>query len=216
MPTSSSVLSVFWPMPKRIRKICSSWGVSVASILRVRSARLAWIAASSGDSASSSSTKSPTELSSSLPIGVSSEIGSLTIFSTIRTFSSGISICAAISSKVGSRPRRCTNARVTRSSLLVVSNMWTGKSLAIAEFKEAIRLKPDFAEVHNNLGSALYAEGQRDAAITEYKEAIRLKPDDAKAHNNLGLALYAEGQRDAATAEYREATRLKRDLATAH
>jgi tetratricopeptide (TPR) repeat protein len=53
---------------------------------------------------------------------------------------------------------------------------------AIAEIREAIRLKPDFAEAHNNLGYALYATGQHDAAIAEFSEAIRLNPDLAKAH----------------------------------
>src|ERR1700732_841214 len=57
-------------MPKRMRRICSSRGVSVASTLRVCSPRLPWIAASTGEGASSSSTKSPSELSSSSPICV--------------------------------------------------------------------------------------------------------------------------------------------------
>ena len=48
---------------------------------------------------------------------------------------------------------------------------------AIAEYREAIRLKPDFAEAHNNLGNALQAKGKLDEAIAEYREAIRLKPD---------------------------------------
>src|SRR5216683_1801703 len=55
---------------------------------------------------------------------------------------------------------------------------------AIAEFKEAIRLKPDNAAAHYNLGFALNADGQRDAAIAEFKEALRPKPDYAAPHNN--------------------------------
>ena len=87
---------------------------------------------------------------------------------------------------------------------------------AIAEFKEAIPLKPDFAEAHNNLGATLSDKGQYGAAIAEYKEAIRLKPDLAKAHNNLGLALNEKGQYDAAVTEYKDAIRLKPELAEAH
>ena len=52
---------------------------------------------------------------------------------------------------------------------------------AIAEFREAIRLKPDYAEAHNNLGIALKAQGKLDEAIAEYRAAIRLKPDDVLA-----------------------------------
>ena len=35
---------------------------------------------------------------------------------------------------------------------------------AIAEFREAIRLKPDYAEAHYNLGLALAAQGKPEAA----------------------------------------------------
>ncbi len=69
---------------------------------------------------------------------------------------------------------------------------------AIAEYKEAIRLKPDDALAHNNLGIALAQQGQYAAAIAEFKEAIRLKPDDALAHNNLGLALAQQKSRERA------------------
>ena len=87
---------------------------------------------------------------------------------------------------------------------------------AIAEFKEAIPLKPDFAEAHNNLGATLSDKGQYDAAIAEYQETIQLKPDFAEAHNNLGAALGGKGQYDAAIAEYKETIRRKPDFAAAH
>jgi Flp pilus assembly protein TadD len=38
---------------------------------------------------------------------------------------------------------------------------------AIAEFREAIRLKPDHASAHTNLGNALDAQGKTDLAIAE-------------------------------------------------
>ena len=50
----------------------------------------------------------------------------------------------------------------------------------------AIRLKPDNAEAHNNLGVSLNDQGKLDEAIAEYREAIRLKPEHVEAHNNLG------------------------------
>ena len=87
---------------------------------------------------------------------------------------------------------------------------------AIAEYREAIRLKPDYAEAHYNLGIALSDQGKLDEAIAEYREAIRLKPDSADAHNNLGIALQDQGKLDEAIAEYREAIRLKPDYAEAH
>jgi len=60
---------------------------------------------------------------------------------------------------------------------------------AISQFQEAIRLKPDDAEAHNNLGTALGMKGQTDEAISQFQEALRLKPDYAEARSNLAYAL---------------------------
>jgi tetratricopeptide (TPR) repeat protein len=65
---------------------------------------------------------------------------------------------------------------------------------AIAEEREAIRLKKDYAEAHNNLGVDLQDKGQVDEAIAEYREAIRLKKDGALAHCNLGRVLEQKGE----------------------
>ena len=61
--------------------------------------------------------------------------------------------------------------------------------MAIASYREAIRLKPDYAEAHNNLGTALRDKGQLDDAIASHSQAIRLKPDYAEAYGDLGTAL---------------------------
>jgi tetratricopeptide (TPR) repeat protein len=87
---------------------------------------------------------------------------------------------------------------------------------AIAEYREAIRLKPDLAAAHNNLGYTLHVQGKLAEAIAEYREAIRLKPDDDTAHVNLGIALRNQGMLEEANAALREAIRLKPDLAEAH
>jgi len=42
---------------------------------------------------------------------------------------------------------------------------------AIAEYREAIRLKRDDALAHYHLGNALYGKGDPDGAITEWREA---------------------------------------------
>jgi tetratricopeptide (TPR) repeat protein len=81
----------------------------------------------------------------------------------------------------------------------------------IASYREAIRLKPAFANAHNGLGNALKDKGRPDDAIAAYREAIRLEPDFAIAHNNLGNALIDKGRLDDAIAAYREAIRLKPD-----
>ena len=59
----------------------------------------------------------------------------------------------------------------------------------LAEFREAVRLRPDFATAHNNIGLVLAQSDKDDAAVAEFKEAIRIRPDFAEAHANLGATL---------------------------
>jgi len=47
---------------------------------------------------------------------------------------------------------------------------------AIREYREALLLRPDNADTHNNLGDALQAKGDQQGAIREYREALRLRP----------------------------------------
>ncbi len=46
---------------------------------------------------------------------------------------------------------------------------------AVAAYREAVQLKPDHSEAHNNLGAALQALGQMEEANAAYREAIRLQ-----------------------------------------
>ena len=74
---------------------------------------------------------------------------------------------------------------------------------AIREYREAIRLNPNFAAAYNNLGFALRSQSRDNEAIWEYLEAIRLKPDLAAAHNNLAVSLYFTGDYAGAWKEVR-------------
>jgi tetratricopeptide (TPR) repeat protein len=87
---------------------------------------------------------------------------------------------------------------------------------AVAAFREAVRLKPEYAEAHYNLGRLLSDLGKLDEAIAEYREAIRLQPKYADAHRNLGLAFKKQGKLDEVIATYREAIRLNPEYADAH
>jgi len=66
---------------------------------------------------------------------------------------------------------------------------------AIAEFAEALRLKPDNAEAHYDLGALYGREGKLDEAIAEFQEAIRLQPDYAAARLNLVHAMELKNNR---------------------
>jgi len=60
---------------------------------------------------------------------------------------------------------------------------------AVAAFRRAIALRPNFAEAHSNLGDALQDEGQLEEAIAAYGRAIALRPNFSEAYSNLGNAL---------------------------
>src|SRR5437870_3858045 len=90
---------------------------------------------------------------------------------------------------------------------------------AIAECEKALKIKPDLAAAHNNLGAAL-VENQRggdgarrqngavDEAIVHYRRALQIKPDFAQAHSNLGNALLLKGQVDEAIAQFQNALEI--------
>ena len=84
------------------------------------------------------------------------------------------------------------------------------------ECREALKINPDFAEAHYNLGVLLGNKGRKEDAEAEYRESLRIKPDFAFAHNNLGALLTEMGRKEDAEAEYRESLRINPDHAGAH
>ena len=60
---------------------------------------------------------------------------------------------------------------------------------AIDSYKQAIKIKPDYAEAYNNMGNALKDKGELDAAIDSYKQAIKIKPDNAECFVNCNSVL---------------------------
>jgi hypothetical protein len=73
---------------------------------------------------------------------------------------------------------------------------------AVACYRRAVELKPDFAEVHNNLGEALKGQGKLDGAMACYRRALELKPDFAEAHWNLALTWLLAGDWQRGLPEY--------------
>ena len=89
---------------------------------------------------------------------------------------------------------------------------------AIAELETALRILPDYANAHCNLGVALLrSPGRLADAITEFQTALREEPGFVNAHTNLGIALaQIPGRAPEAMAELREAIRLRPDSAEPH
>ena len=85
---------------------------------------------------------------------------------------------------------------------------------AIAEYREAIRLKPDYGQAHSNLGRPANQGKRTRPSLSTARPSgqARRRP----AHSNLGIALRDQGKVDEAIDEYREAIRIRPDLAEAH
>jgi tetratricopeptide (TPR) repeat protein len=86
---------------------------------------------------------------------------------------------------------------------------------AIADYNEAVRLKPDYGDALLDRADAFIGKNELDRAIADYSEAIRLKPDNAAAFFNRGLAYVMNREGNRAIADYDEAIRLNPDYADA-
>jgi tetratricopeptide (TPR) repeat protein len=80
---------------------------------------------------------------------------------------------------------------------------------AIAHYRRAVNIWPDYVEAHYNLGGAYIEKGNIDEALAEYRRAIEIRPLDADSHNNYGSALRGLNQFDQAENEYRRALSLR-------
>ena len=109
---------------------------------------------------------------------------------------------------------------------------------AILHFREAVRLKSDYAEAYNNLGNALLETGDParhqkpsapdhpdelqenatvlDEAIQDYQRALEAKPTFAEAWTDLATALLQKGQTEDAIKDYQKALELSPNLPEAN
>ena len=72
----------------------------------------------------------------------------------------------------------------------------------IGHYLEALRLQPDYAEAHINMGNALRQLGRMDEAAASLEKALRLKPHDPLAHWNRAVVLLLRGDFDQGWPEY--------------
>ncbi len=87
---------------------------------------------------------------------------------------------------------------------------------AIRHFEIALRVYPEHADAHYNLGRALTQVGRVDEAIEHYREALEIKPFSSIGHYNLAAMLAAQGQLDEAIEHYREALEITPDDSDIH
>ena len=70
---------------------------------------------------------------------------------------------------------------------------------AIESLSRAAELEPDWADVHNSLGSALIQAGRVPEAVAALERAIELRPEVPPAWYNLCGALFQLGHPEKAT-----------------
>ena len=78
-------------------------------------------------------------------------------------------------------------------------------------YERAIKLKKDYVEAINNLGTVYYAKKSYRRAVNYYKKALKLagaEPKSASIYMNLGTAYFARKKYDDATAAYQSAMKL--------
>jgi len=98
-----------------------------------------------------------------------------------------------------------------------VANARIGRlDAAISSYRQALKLKPNYAEPYNNMGSALNDKGDLDAAIDSFQQALKLEPGYAEAYNNMGNALRGKGDLGAAMDSFQQALKLEPGYAEAY
>jgi len=87
---------------------------------------------------------------------------------------------------------------------------------AVKHYFQALQLKPDFQEAHNNLGNALLKQGKATEAIKHFKDALRLNPEFVEAYNSLGTALIHTDNIDEAIVNFKKALQIDPSFAETH
>jgi len=83
--------------------------------------------------------------------------------------------------------------------------------LAIEDFDESLKFKPESASTHCWRGNAYYKQGRYDSAVADFTEAIRLDPDSASYYSQRGDAYYKQSL--CALAEIKDFSEAIRHLA---
>jgi tetratricopeptide (TPR) repeat protein len=73
---------------------------------------------------------------------------------------------------------------------------------ALAHYRRATALQPDYAPAYNNMAAALRRKGRLDEALMTYQHALELRPDYPEAHYNLANALLDAGRPDEASRHF--------------
>jgi tetratricopeptide (TPR) repeat protein len=80
---------------------------------------------------------------------------------------------------------------------------------AVVLFKEALRINPELAEAHAQIGAAYLAGNEIDQSETHLRRALELDPGLADAHYNLGLAAHRRREYSQAVTHFENAVEIR-------
>jgi tetratricopeptide (TPR) repeat protein len=89
-------------------------------------------------------------------------------------------------------------------------------NLAKKEYERAVKLKPDYAEAINNLGTIYYGQKSYRRAVSSYKRALHLTPRAASIYSNLGTAYFARKDYKNAALNYQTALSIDPEVFEHH
>ena len=82
--------------------------------------------------------------------------------------------------------------------------------------KKSLKVDPQNAISHFNMGKALSVIGNIEAAIASFKKALSIKPDYAEVHYCMGNVMHDNGDLEGAIISYKKALRIQPDYAHAY
>jgi tetratricopeptide (TPR) repeat protein len=108
------------------------------------------------------------------------------------------------------------NAADAWYALGLVYRDWGRADDEIQAYKQAIRLRPDYASAYERLGARYSRSRKYNEAIEVFRQLAALKPGDANVPNNMGLAYFELGKFPEASEAFRQAIRLRPDFGQAY
>ena len=79
---------------------------------------------------------------------------------------------------------------------------------AMAHYRQAVKIKPDYIKALNNLGNILVEQGRFDEAIDCFNQGLRFAPNDVLLRYNFAVTLVSAGKPDEAANEFSYALQL--------
>lgn len=124
--------------------------------------------------------------------------------------------CWTIAVNAQERPVQASLSALTTSEITAKSLVDRGNEKsergdlngAIADYKQALKVKPDYARAYFNLGVTYCLLNEPKAEITYYTQAIKYAPNDADSYAERGIARVKLDDRKGAMADLEQALKL--------